>query len=261
MELSRHDRGGFGIPLTSVAPRGADNLLESSGDEKPRALSLRRLTRSAATVVATIVVSPLTLIAKAEERLSGRENWFSGIASLLSLVPGQIGNLLRLGFYRFTLERCSLEASFQFGTRFSHRTARVGRDVVIGADCCVGTATIGDHVLIGSKVSLLSGGRQHDVSDPAQDVTGADGVFERIHIGTNTWIGDGAIIMADVGTRCVVAAGSVVFRRVPDGRTVMGNPARAFPRSQASSAPPAARHAEEPRPRREARHELPEMED
>ncbi|MHC5011755.1 MAG: acyltransferase, partial [Planctomycetota bacterium] len=92
---------------------------------------------------------------------------------------------------------------------------------------------------------ILSGGRQHEVSDPSQNITETEQTFERVHVGTNTWIGEGAIIMADIGSRCVVAAGSVVFRPVPDGKMVMGNPARAIPRPDAPAARPVQRDAAE----------------
>jgi maltose O-acetyltransferase len=49
-----------------------------------------------------------------------------------------------------------------------------------------------------------------------------------VTIGRNVWIGGGAIVLPGVtiGNDAIVAAGSVVTRDVPDGVTVMGNPAR-----------------------------------
>jgi acetyltransferase-like isoleucine patch superfamily enzyme len=51
--------------------------------------------------------------------------------------------------------------------------------------------------------------------------------FERVAIGERTWVGEGAIVMANVGERCVVSAGAVVLDAMPDGVLVAGNPARA----------------------------------
>ena len=45
-------------------------------------------------------------------------------------------------------------------------------------------------------------------------------------IGRDTWIGDRAVIMCDVGEHCVVGAGSVVTKPVPDYAIVVGSPAR-----------------------------------
>ncbi|WP_394211190.1 acyltransferase [Enterovibrio calviensis] len=49
-----------------------------------------------------------------------------------------------------------------------------------------------------------------------------------VKIGNGSWIGTGAVIMkgVEIGKNCVVSANSVVFRSVPDGSIVMGNPAR-----------------------------------
>ena len=49
-----------------------------------------------------------------------------------------------------------------------------------------------------------------------------------VRIGANCWIGGGAIILPGVtiGDDAIVGAGSVVTRDVPDGATVLGNPAR-----------------------------------
>ena len=56
-----------------------------------------------------------------------------------------------------------------------------------------------------------------------------------VEIGADVWVGGGAIILPGVriGARAVIGAGSVVTRDVPEGATVVGNPARALPRSPA----------------------------
>ncbi len=47
-------------------------------------------------------------------------------------------------------------------------------------------------------------------------------------IGSNVWIGGGAIILPGItiGDDAIIGSGSVVTRDVPDGATVVGNPAR-----------------------------------
>jgi maltose O-acetyltransferase len=57
--------------------------------------------------------------------------------------------------------------------------------------------------------------------------TGAE--FGRpVSIGQNVWIGGAAIILPGltIGDDAVVGAGAVVTRDVPQGATVLGNPAR-----------------------------------
>jgi len=48
----------------------------------------------------------------------------------------------------------------------------------------------------------------------------------QIQIAPNVWVGEGALIMADVGEGCLVAAGSVVTHDIKDNIIVGGNPAR-----------------------------------
>jgi acetyltransferase-like isoleucine patch superfamily enzyme len=51
-------------------------------------------------------------------------------------------------------------------------------------------------------------------------------LFTRVSIGRDCWSGEGAIIMADLGERCIVGAGSVVHRPMPENRLISGNSAR-----------------------------------
>jgi serine acetyltransferase len=59
-----------------------------------------------------------------------------------------------------------------------------------------------------------------------------------VRIGAGSWIGAGAIILADVGRGCVVGAGAVVTRPLPDFAVAAGVPARILRfRSSPSTAP------------------------
>ena len=46
-----------------------------------------------------------------------------------------------------------------------------------------------------------------------------------MRIGAGSWIGSGAIVMADVGANAVVGAGAVVTKPVPDAVVAAGVPA------------------------------------
>ena len=52
------------------------------------------------------------------------------------------------------------------------------------------------------------------------------GNFEKITIGEDTWIGNGSLIMADIGNHCIIGAGSVVTNSIPDYSIAVGNPAK-----------------------------------
>lgn len=107
--------------------------------------------------------------------------------------------------------------------------------VTIGEGCRIYS------LLISSEWELLSIGDRVTVSSDVRFIT-HDGVgwlfpdalgrrrywLARIEVGSDVFIGAGATIMPGVriGDRCVVAAGSVVTRSVPDGSVVGGNPAK-----------------------------------
>lgn len=170
-----------------------------------------------------VAVGPLLLLAWLERRLSRGEGVFTGLSQLLALVPTRLGTGLRGAFYFGALERCDWETHVGFGTIFSHRAARLGSRASLGAYCVVGHADIGPGVMIGSRVSIPSGKRQH-VDDDGRLV--AEGRFDTVAVGAGSWIGEGAILLADVGARAIVAAGAVVLQPVPDGCVAGGNPAR-----------------------------------
>ncbi len=170
-----------------------------------------------------VAVSPLLLLAWLERKLSRGEGVFTGLSQLLALVPTRLGTGLRGAFYFGALERCDWETHVGFGTIFSHRAARLGSRASLGAYCVVGHAHIGPGVMIGSRVSIPSGKRQH-VDDDGRLV--AAGRFDTVAVGAGSWIGEGAILLADVGARAIVSAGAVVVQPVPDGCVAGGNPAR-----------------------------------
>jgi acetyltransferase-like isoleucine patch superfamily enzyme len=66
-----------------------------------------------------------------------------------------------------------------------------------------------------------SGGRIHGIDDPDKPIREQEGHIARVTIGEGSWIGSNAVVMADVGRVCVVGAGSVVTKPLPD-RVIAG---------------------------------------
>lgn len=87
-------------------------------------------------------------------------------------------------------------------------------------------ARIGAHATIASHVSILSGKNQHGNKEMGKPIQEQAGVFRKITIGENCWIGNNAVIMANLGVQNVVAAGSVVTISTNDYEILAGNPAK-----------------------------------
>jgi acetyltransferase-like isoleucine patch superfamily enzyme len=149
---------------------------------------------------------------------------FSFFAHLCALVPGLVGDYVRLAYYRMTLRSCARECRIGFGAFFAHPQATLGHRASVGPYCVIGYATIGEGTMLGAAVHILSGGQQHK-RDAQGRLTDEGRKFVEVAIGEHCWIGAAAVVMADVGARSTVAAGSVVLTPVKAGIVVGGNPA------------------------------------
>ena len=106
------------------------------------------------------------------------------------------------------------------------RNITIGRNVFINQNCTLydlAPVSLGDDVLIGPNVSLITDGHPVAPSERTAYVVARPIVVER-----GVWIATGAIVIGGVtiGENSVVAAGSVVTRDVPANTLVGGNPAR-----------------------------------
>ena len=118
-------------------------------------------------------------------------------------------------------------------------TAYVGGDVVLSDQ-----VTVMHHVVIRGDIAPIRIGRRVNVQDGAilhtrqgvplhiaEDVgIGHRAVVHCRRIGSRSVIGIGAIVLddAEIGSRCLIAAGALVPPRtiIPDGKVVMGMPGR-----------------------------------
>jgi acetyltransferase-like isoleucine patch superfamily enzyme len=159
---------------------------------------------------------------------------FSLFAETFAFFPGIFGEYARTAFYCMTLRECSLEARVGFGSLCAHRETTLKAGVCIGGYVVLGKVTIGERSLLASHVQVLSGMQQH-----SRDADGrllGPGEYTEVSIGSDCWIGAGAIIMADLGDRVNIGAGSVVASPVASGYTASGNPARSIRLSVPASA-------------------------
>lgn len=185
-----------------------------------------KLTKALARACAALLVSWRLLICRAAGHLLGRERAFGAASESIGRIPGLRGVYMRQAFYRQTLAACGSDVYFGWQTVFSKTAARVGDGVYFGRRCTVGLAEIGAHTMLSDGVQVLSGSRQHEFtpgdSRPYKD---RPQQYSTVRIGTNAWIGTNAVVMADVGSSAVVAAGAVVTEPVPDLTLAAGIPA------------------------------------
>jgi maltose O-acetyltransferase len=82
---------------------------------------------------------------------------------------------------------------------------------------------IGDFTLFGPAVQIYTPLHPFNAEQRRREEFG-----KAIEIGSDVWVGGGAIILPGVriGSRAVIGAGSVVTRDVPDGVFAAGNPCR-----------------------------------
>lgn len=88
-------------------------------------------------------------------------------------------------------------------------------------DVC--SVRIGDFTLFGPAVQILTPMHPWNAIERRKEEFG-----KPIEIGSDVWVGGGAIILPGVriGSRTVIGAGSIVTRDIPDGVFAAGNPCR-----------------------------------
>jgi acetyltransferase-like isoleucine patch superfamily enzyme len=199
---------------------------------------MKAVLKALANGLATLLVLPALLLYRLAEWLLGADRAFPGWSQTLSLIPGVTGVYLRRAFYRLVLPRCGADSWIGFGALLSHPTAEIGRLVYVGPYCSLGDVTLEDDVLLGSHVSIANGSAQHGTERLDVPIREQPGKWPRITVGRDSWVGDRAVVLADVGRQCVIGAGSVVTKAIPDHAVAVGVPARVVRfRNQPASVP------------------------
>jgi acetyltransferase-like isoleucine patch superfamily enzyme len=176
--------------------------------------------------ISAVFVSPITLSYKLIESIRPSDSLFTSYSQFLSLIPGKTGSYLRTAFYRFSMTRCTADCVISFLVVFAQRDTEIEAGVYLGPGCNIGSCKVARNTLVGSGVHIMSGKKQHQFTDLAIPIKEQQGFFEKIVIGQDCWIGNAALIMANIGEKSIVGAGSVVTHDVPPYSIVAGNPAR-----------------------------------
>lgn len=151
---------------------------------------------------------------------------FDFFAQGYSLVPGVLGVMIRACFYQQTLAEAHLDLFMGFGSFISKINTKIGQGVLINGHSTVGLANIGDGVVIANYVSVLSGGKQHNFENLEIGILEKEGIYSCVNIGNDVFIGDQSVVMADIGEKTIVGAGSIVVKEIPSYVVAVGNPAR-----------------------------------
>ena len=105
-------------------------------------------------------------------------------------------------------------------------------DVIIGDytriglhNTIIGPVTIGNHVNLAQGITVTALNHNFSEKDKRIDEQGVS--TGQVVIGDDVWIGANAVVLPNVsiGRHCVIAAGAVVTKDVPDGCVVSGVPA------------------------------------
>lgn len=110
-------------------------------------------------------------------------------------------------------------------------SAQIGEGTVVMAGAVINAdARIGKHCIINTGATV-----DHDcvVEDYCHIAPGAH-ISGGTHIGQGTWIGVGACVIQclNIGKNCMIGAGSVVVKDMPDDITAFGNPCRVRNKNQ-----------------------------
>lgn len=188
--------------------------------------SMKRGFKTVARIIATVILVPELVSYWIRSRLLGRDRALEGSSQTLSLIPGMVGQVFRRAFLMHVLDHCHPDATVEFGTLFSQAGAHIEENVYIGPRCHIGLAHLERDVLVAAGVHIPSGALTHGTADLTKPIQDQPRIWQRVRIGAGTWIGSGAVVMADVGRDCVIGAGAVVTKPIPDRVLAAGVPAR-----------------------------------
>ena len=187
---------------------------------------MREALKAAGRAVALIAVTPQLVLFAIRSAILGRDRALAGSTQALAIVPGMIGNYLRRAFLSRALAGCAPSATIEFGTLFSQAGARIDDHVYVGPRCHLGLVHLERDVLLAAGVHVPSGAHAHGTEALDRAIREQPVSNTVVRIGEGSWIGSAAVIMADVGRHCVVGAGAVVTRPLPDYVVAAGVPAR-----------------------------------
>ena len=128
---------------------------------------------------------------------------------------------------------CRIEAWDRYGERQYDPTIEIGNAVRVNSTCHIGAINrivIGDSCLLGSHVFITDHAHGRFTPDDVMIHPSDRELYSKgeVVIGERCWLCENVTVLPGVhiGKGCVIGAGSVVTRDVPDYSMAAGNPAR-----------------------------------
>lgn len=206
---------------------------------------MKRVLKALLELVFLLLALPVALPVRLSKPLDSRHAVFQLGSQAVSLLPGLPGVYFRRAYYRIVLGLRTRGFVVEFGTVLCQWGIEIGHFAYLGPYCNVGLSSIGDDVLLGSGVDIVSGPQVHHFDRLDVPIREQGGTYQKVRVGRDVWIGNKSVVMADIAEGTVVGAGSVVTRVFAPRSIIAGAPAR-FIRSREDE-PTAPRDADESR--------------
>lgn len=152
-------------------------------------------------------------------------SFYLTISQLLSFIPSVLGVLLRRTWYKMTLTSCGRGLVVDWMGVIKTTKTKVGDNFYLGVYSWLGEAEIGHDVMISGFCVILSGSNHHGIKKGIP-MRLQKGNPHKIKIGSDVWVGAGAVIMANISTGTVVGANSTVTKEFPEYSVIVGSPAK-----------------------------------
>lgn len=138
-----------------------------------------------------------------------------------------LGGKWRVFLARKIIASCGDNVNIEKGAEFTPGLS-LGDNSGVGIDCQIyGKVKIGNNVLMGPEVVIYTQNHRFEKKDRPIIVQGYE-EEKPVYIGNDVWLGRRVMIMpgCHIGNGCVVAAGAVVTKDMPDYTVVGGVPAK-----------------------------------
>lgn len=146
---------------------------------------------------------------------------------LPSSVKSKRAQKIRYWMTKNFIESCGKNVNIETGAGFCPEL-HIGDNSGVGQDCKLsGRIVIGKNVMMGPNCVMRTFSHAHDRIDIPMNQQGFE-PEKVMYIGDDVWIGTNVVVLpgVNIGSHCIIGAGAIVTKDVPDYAIVGGNPAK-----------------------------------